>query len=102
LREIVTVPLIFMLKRIYGWIDSKDESFRRAFLWNYFLKRGKTCNYYACKDVARAIICHLNSECLLIQSSGNLHASGHTSARDIEILKQTVNQKETVCVHTQV
>ena len=32
----------------------------------------------------------------------DLHTSGHASAEDIELLKQTVNPKETVCVHTEV
>lgn len=31
----------------------------------------------------------------------DLHTSGHASAEDIELLKQTVNAKQTVCVHTQ-
>ena len=29
----------------------------------------------------------------------DLHTSGHASAEDIELLKQTVNAKETVCVY---
>lgn len=32
----------------------------------------------------------------------DLHTSGHASAEDIELLKQTVNPKETVCVHTEI
>lgn len=31
----------------------------------------------------------------------DLHTSGHASAEDIELLKQTVNPKEIVCVHTE-
>lgn len=31
----------------------------------------------------------------------DLHTSGHASAEDIELLKQTVNAKQTVCVHTE-
>ncbi|MDE7330446.1 MAG: hypothetical protein K2N30_05120 [Clostridia bacterium] len=31
----------------------------------------------------------------------DLHTSGHASAGDIELLKKTVNAKETVCVHTE-
>ncbi|MGN1104990.1 MAG: MBL fold metallo-hydrolase RNA specificity domain-containing protein [Candidatus Coproplasma sp.] len=30
-----------------------------------------------------------------------LHTSGHASAEDIEVLKQTVNPKSTVFVHTE-
>lgn len=31
----------------------------------------------------------------------DLHTSGHASTEDIELLKQTVNPEETVCVHTE-
>ena len=31
----------------------------------------------------------------------DLHISGHASTEDIELLKQTVNPKETICVHTE-
>lgn len=31
----------------------------------------------------------------------DLHTSGHASPADIELLKQTVNAKQTVCVHTE-
>ncbi len=31
----------------------------------------------------------------------DLHTSGHASAEDIELLKQTVNAKQTICVHTE-
>lgn len=31
----------------------------------------------------------------------DLHTSGHASVEDIELLKQTVNAKQTVCVHTE-
>lgn len=31
----------------------------------------------------------------------DLHTSGHASVEDIELLKRTVNAKETVCVHTE-
>ena len=31
----------------------------------------------------------------------DLHTSGHASEEDIELLKKTVNAKETVCVHTE-
>lgn len=31
----------------------------------------------------------------------DLHTSGHASAEDIELLKQTVKAKQTVCVHTE-
>ena len=40
-----------------------------------------------------------------IQKSGikivDMHTSGHASAEDVELLKHTVNSKQTVCVHTQ-
>ena len=31
----------------------------------------------------------------------DLHTSGHATEQDIELLKQTVNAKQTVCVHTE-
>ena len=31
----------------------------------------------------------------------DLHTSGHASEQDLELLKQTVNAKQTVCVHTE-
>lgn len=32
----------------------------------------------------------------------DLHTSGHASASDVELLKRTINAKQTVCVHTEV
>lgn len=58
-------------------------------MWNGYKEDPKTAKFLGlAKDMFMDIV--------------DLHTSGHASKEDIELLKQTVNAKQTVCVHTDV